>query len=99
MRSRTVVSQKTRIEDDLIAPYIVENPCKPGRANARLIDYGIAVWASIGALEAAHNNIAEVAADYELPPDAIKAAIAFYQRYKEITDDRRLGNSRVADLA
>jgi uncharacterized protein (DUF433 family) len=95
-----MASQKTRTqsEDELIARYIEENPYKPGRANARLIDYGIAVWALVGALEAANGNIAEVAADYELPPDAINAAIAFYQRHKAIIDDRRLGNSRVADL-
>jgi len=73
-----MTSQKTRTEDELIARYIEENPYKPGRANARLIDYGIAVWALIGALEAANDDIIEFATDYELPPNAIKAAIAFY---------------------
>ena len=93
-----MASQKTHTEDALIARYTEENPYKPGRANARLVDYGIAVCALIGALDAANRNIAEVATDYELPPEAINAAIAFYQRYKAIIDDRRLGDSRVANL-
>lgn len=90
--------QDTRAEDELIAHYIQENPYKPGRANARLVESGMAVWAFIGRLEAENWDEAQIAQNYELSAAQVRAAIAFYRRYKEIIDDRREGNRRIADL-
>ncbi len=94
-----MASQKTRIEDELIARYIEEDPYKPGRANARLVESGMTVWAFIGRLEAEDWDEGCVAEHYELSPEQVKAAVAFYRRYKAIIDDRREGNRRIADLA
>jgi uncharacterized protein (DUF433 family) len=90
--------QRTYTEDELIARYIEEDPYKPGRANARLAESGMAVWAFIGRLESENWDEARVAENHELSPGQVKAAIVFYRRYKEIIDDRREGNRRVADL-
>jgi uncharacterized protein (DUF433 family) len=73
----------------LIEEHIEQNPNRPGLADAWLKDYGVPVWALIGYLEAVHGDIARTAADYDVPVDAVRAAIAFYRRYKSIIDDRR----------
>ena len=58
------------------------------------------VWALIGRLEA-HGGTAEaaerVAADYELPVDAVQAAIAFYRRHRAEVDARIAANSAEPD--
>lgn len=76
----------------LFERFIEENPHKPGRANARLVESGMAVWAFAGAWEAAGFDAARVAEDYELSLAQVEAAIRYYQRYKDIIDDRRAAN-------
>jgi uncharacterized protein (DUF433 family) len=93
-----MATQKTRTEDELIARYIEEDRYKPGHANARLVESGMAVWAFIGWLEAANWDEAQAAEDHEISSEQVRAAIAFYKRYKDIIDDRREGNNRIADL-
>jgi len=58
----------------------------------------MAIWAFAGALEAAENNPVQMAHDYELSPEQVEAAIAYYHRYKEIIDDRRAANRLSATL-
>jgi len=93
----TVRHRKPKSEE-LFARYIEENPFKPGIANARLVESGMAIWAFAGALEAAENDSARIAQDYELSPDQVAAAIAYYERFKEIIDDRRAANRLSAIL-
>jgi uncharacterized protein (DUF433 family) len=97
MRSRILATPEPS-EDELVARYIALNPYKPGRANARLVESGMAVWAFIGWLEAANWDEAQAAEDHEISSEQVRAAIAFYKRYKDIIDDRREGNSRIADV-
>jgi uncharacterized protein (DUF433 family) len=78
--------------DALIEQYIEPDPRRPRIDDARVKDYGIAVWAIIGRLEAAHGDIAQAAADYDLPPDAVRAALAYYARYRDAIDARRAAN-------
>lgn len=93
----TIRAQQRKREEHF-ARYIEENPFKPGLANARLVESGMAIWAFAGALEAAGNDAARIAHDYELSPEQVAAAIAYYQRYKEIVDDRRTANRLSAIL-
>lgn len=58
----------------------------------------MAIWAFAGALEAADNDASQIAHDYELSSEQVEAAIAYYQRYKEIIDDRRVANQLSATL-
>lgn len=64
-----------------------------GRADARLQRYGVPVWALIGQLRALGGNVDQLARDYELPREAVEAALAYYCRNKEYIDARLLLNS------
>lgn len=78
-------------DQDLIERYIDDRPY--GKADARLRDYGVHVWAIIGQLRAAEGDLDEVAQDYCVPREAIEAALAYYRHNKEYIDARLLLNS------
>jgi uncharacterized protein (DUF433 family) len=82
-------------DEELIERYIDPewDRYSSGRADARLKDYGVPVWALIGQLEAIGGNLDELAADYELPREAVDAALAFYRRNKKYIDARLILNS------
>jgi uncharacterized protein (DUF433 family) len=94
-------------EDELIARWIVPNPPGLGSADACLVDYGVAVWALAGYFAAGEDFsgirsdiedcITQAAADYDLPREAVEAALAYYRRNKRLIDARLLLN--VDDLA
>ncbi len=81
-------------EDALIARYVEENPRFPGPADAWLRDSGVPVWALVGYY---HQAVAEdetrVADDYELPVEAVRAALAYYRRHRRLIDDRIAANA------
>lgn len=74
---------------DLIDKYIEPNPNRPGPADARLRDVAVPVWALIGYLEAYHGDLASVAAAFDIPLDAVRAAVAYYHRHRTVIDARR----------
>ena len=80
-------------DERLIARYIEPNPHRPGLDEAWLKDYGVSVWALVGYLEAASGDVARVAADYELPREAVDAALAYYRRHKPVIDARLAANA------
>lgn len=47
-----------------------------GRADARLRDYEVSVWALIGQLRAINGDAAQLARDFELPTEAVEAVLA-----------------------
>ena len=77
----------------LIARYIQKDRNRPGRDRARVVvgNDGVPVWALIGHLRG-RGGIAQVARDYALPEEAVKAAIAYYHRNRELIDARLLLN-------
>ena len=85
--------------DALIAEYIELNPDRPGLDHARLKEFGVAVWALIGYLRGADDDIDGVAADYEVPREAVLAAIAYYERHRALLDHRiAVNNGEAFDL-
>ncbi len=80
-------------DEQLIEQYIELNPHKPWLAEARLKDYGIAVWALVGYLLAVEGNVDRVAADYEIPRKAVDVALAYYHRHRALIDARIAANS------
>lgn len=63
----------------LIAQYIERDPAQPWPGGERIKDLHTPVWALIGYYKlSAHGNIDTVAEDYEIPCDAVAAALAFY---------------------
>lgn len=74
--------------DALVAEYIEQNPDRPGKDEARLKTYGISVWAIIGYWKASNGDRSETAAGYDVPIEAVEAAVAYYNRNREIIDAR-----------
>lgn len=72
----------------LIEKYLERDPYKPGRAEAVVKGRRLHVWALIGHLEAVDGSIEEVAKDYRIPVEAVKAAVAYYEENKCFIDDR-----------
>jgi uncharacterized protein (DUF433 family) len=85
---------ETMTADMLIRQYIEADPARPGKAEARLVDSCVPVWALIGHYQ---GDAERVARDYGVPLDAVKAALAFYHRHREIIDDRLAANRPPAD--
>lgn len=79
--------------DPLFGRHIEPDPYKPGAANARLRDSGVHVWALVGYLGMVEGDVERVAADYELPLDAVQAALAYYDRFRAAIDARLAANA------
>lgn len=78
--------------DQLFAQHIEHNPDHPGPAEARLIGYGVPIWALVGYLNAVNGDVRRVALDYDLPQEAVLAALLYYQEYKALIDARIAAN-------
>lgn len=72
----------------VINQYIELNPYRPGIAEARLRGSGVSVWALVGYYEAVRHDVDRVARDYRVPGEAVEAALAYYQRHKDVIDAR-----------
>jgi uncharacterized protein (DUF433 family) len=70
-------------KSSLIEKYI-EPAADPGEA--RLFTYGVSVWALVGYWRAVKGDVDQVARDYALPPDAVQAALAYYEWHREAID-------------
>jgi len=82
-----------RARDALIERYIEPDPNHPGKADARLRQYGVHVWALVGHAKATAGDLASVSRDYDLPVEAVEAAFAFYERHRAVIDDRLEANT------
>lgn len=73
---------------ELIERYIDERPGETGSSGARLRDYGASVWALVAYYEATGGDAERVAVAYELPRNAVDAALAYYRQHKASIDAR-----------
>jgi hypothetical protein len=64
------------------------DPNRPGPDRVRLLDYSIPIWAVIGHLQAVEGDIAQAAAGYAIPVEAVLAAKAYYEAYPHHIDTR-----------
>lgn len=80
---------------ELIARWIEPNPHKPGPAEARLRGSGVSVWALIGQLQLDDWDVKGVAEDYEVPAEAVSAAVAHYHQHAAAIDARLERNRAV----
>ncbi len=55
------------------------DPHRPGRHRARLVHYGVPVWALIAYLQSNGWDVTQTARDYNIPEAAVQAAIDHYQ--------------------
>jgi len=71
----------------LIARHIVPSPGQRGAHDARLAESGTPVWALVGAFFShALADPGRVAAAYEVPEEAVRAALLFYRRHQVAID-------------
>lgn len=80
-------------DQQLIAKYIEAKPRLEGREDARLVGYGVPVWALIGYYEAVEHDEERVARDYDLPLEAVRAALAYYRQNKKAIDRMLAANA------
>ena len=86
-------SRDESVDQNLIDEYIELDPDRPVLSEARLARYGVPVWALVGYLEAVDGNETCVAEAYEVPVDAVRAAIAYYRLQKPLIDARLAANA------
>jgi uncharacterized protein (DUF433 family) len=87
MRSNTIADS-----DALIEKWLAPDPYRGGAAEVRLRKYGVHVWALIGHLQGVDGDLAQVAKDYDVPLEAVRAAVAYYGRHSAVIDDRLAAN-------
>ena len=75
---------------ELIERYVEPNPHKPGAAEARLREYGVAVWVLVDYWFNVRFDLPQVAQDFDLPPEAVQAALAYYRAHQALIDAQRL---------
>ncbi|MBI3978664.1 MAG: hypothetical protein HY331_10820 [Chloroflexi bacterium] len=66
---------------------------RPGPEEARLIGYGVSVWALLGYWHALDHDVDLVATDYDVPREAMEAALAYYGRHKALIDARHTSDA------
>jgi uncharacterized protein (DUF433 family) len=75
-------------DEELISQHVERHPIKRGIADARLREFGTPIWALAGYYLGMGCDIERVAADYDLPIEAVVAALAYYRRHKAVIDAR-----------
>ena len=78
-------------DQELIDRFIEDDP-RGGCADARVIGYAVPVWALVGDWQANGRDIDLVASGYQLPREAVQAALAFYERHRDVIDARMQAN-------
>jgi uncharacterized protein (DUF433 family) len=68
--------------------WIEQNPHKRPIADARIRGHGVAVWAIVAHYDATTGNADQVAAGFNPPVEAVRAALAYYKRHKKLIDAR-----------
>lgn len=74
--------------EQLIARWIEPNPHKPGSAEALVLPRRISVWALIELWRLDGKSLPDVAEAYDLPLEAVQAAVSYYRRHKAEVDAR-----------
>ena len=77
-------------EDVLIRRHIVASGGNGD--DARVKEYGTPVWSLVAYSDVVKGDMNRVAADYELPEEAVEAAMAYYRQNKAVIDARLLLN-------
>lgn len=80
------------VNDQQLIDQFIQIDAAGGCADARVMNYGVPVWALVGYWQVNGRDIDVVAKDYELPREAVQAAMAFYERHREVIDARMLAN-------
>lgn len=84
----------TQLDDDqLIATYVEQHPNRPWVEEARVVGFAVPVWALVGHYFGVGGQVDQVAQDYDLPKEAVLAALAYYRRHRACIDARLEANA------
>src|SRR5947209_19651200 len=87
----TDTTPQTTDDDELIARWITPNRHRP--SEMVLVGRGTAVWALVGYWRGVDEDVEATAAAYDLPGDAVRAALAYYRRHPLQIDARLEANA------
>jgi uncharacterized protein (DUF433 family) len=76
------------VATELITRHVQPNPHKPGPADAILRDSGVSVWILVEAYRASEKDADCVAQTWNLPREAVAAALAYYAQHAAAIDAR-----------
>lgn len=67
---------------------IVLDPHRPGIQRARLFEYNVPIWPLIAFMTDVDDEaeVARIGHDYNVPPSAVRAAVAFYREHQAAFD-------------
>lgn len=80
-------------DQELVSKYIEEDSYLTAASYARIAGYGVPVWALIGYLRVVDGDMARVAGDYDVPEDAMRAALLYYARHQVEIDGHLAANA------
>lgn len=80
-------------EDELIQAFIELDPSLVGVEEARVAKDGVPVWALVAHAQATGGGSDQVSKDYDLPIQAVEAALAYYRRHRAAFDARIAANA------
>lgn len=86
--SEGAMNTKATSEEQLITRWVEPNPHTAALAEAWVLPHCVSVWTVIRQLELDAGQIADVAGAYDIPDEAVQAAIAYYHRHKQEIDAR-----------
>jgi uncharacterized protein (DUF433 family) len=75
-------------ERALIERWIRPHPYQAGPGDVVLAESSVPVYAIIGQLPVYKGNLDQVADDYEVPREAVEAALAYHRRHRAVIDAR-----------
>lgn len=87
-----IVKADLRRQEALLNQYIQFDPDKSGVDQVRVIPADVPVWVIVAQVEGVDGDVSQVADDYELPREAVEAALIFYRRNRAAIDARRAEN-------
>lgn len=94
--------KETLAEDEqvtLMRTWLQDHPHRPAPYEVIVGPHSVPVYALIGYLEVAKGDLCKVAEAYDVPLDAVKAAVVYYSRYPEIITARVDANNGVSYLS
>jgi uncharacterized protein (DUF433 family) len=86
MASIKVHNQQTEQNNAQTDALVEQDVYEPGRHNARLTESGTHVWAIIAYLQGSDWDIPETARAYRVSEASVRAAIDYYERYRNLID-------------
>lgn len=78
---------------ELIEKHINPNPQERGFDDAQTLEAPVPVWAIIGELEAGKGDLQYAAESYRISVQSVRAALAYYWRYRSMIRGRMAANS------